>query len=91
MYKIKFAYLISQISHWGMRCLDMNELRQLEAIVTPNTATQLAERPIVSEESVENLMRLMAGKQLKIEAIKAYRTLTNAGLKEAKDAVERYW
>jgi Ribosomal protein L7/L12 C-terminal domain len=27
----------------------------------------------------------------KIEAIKAYRTLTNAGLKEAKDAVEKYW
>lgn len=27
----------------------------------------------------------------KIEAIKAYRSLTGAVLKEAKDAVERYW
>lgn len=36
---------------------------------------------------VFNLMSSMAGGRT-IEAIKAYRTLTGAGLKEAKDAVE---
>ena len=40
---------------------------------------------------IDNLMALMAEGNRKIEAIKAYRTLTGAGLKEGKDAVEKYW
>ena len=40
---------------------------------------------------VDNLLMLMNEGTRKIEAIKAYRILTGAGLKESKDAVEKYW
>jgi ribosomal protein L7/L12 len=39
------------------------------------------------DETAERIARLMSNGQ-KIEAIKLYRELTGAGLKEAKDAVE---
>lgn len=37
------------------------------------------------------LMKHMAEGTNKIEAIKEYRAITGLGLKESKDAVERYW
>jgi ribosomal protein L7/L12 len=40
---------------------------------------------------VDELLLYMGKGTQKIEAIKAYRNLTGAGLKESKDAVERYW
>src|SRR5262245_27602878 len=38
-----------------------------------------------------NAMLDSINKGSKIEAIKWYRTITNSGLKEAKDAIECYW
>lgn len=52
-------------------------------MVTPPVGEQV--RVLCVE--VDNLLRAMKDNK-KIEAIKAYRTLTGAGLKESKDAVE---
>jgi ribosomal protein L7/L12 len=46
-----------------------------------------AKGPMPSPNDVIDLLRAMADGR-KIEAIKAYRTLTGYGLKESKDAVE---
>ncbi len=45
----------------------------------------------VSCDSVDELLSNMGREGKKIEAIKAYRILTGTGLKEAKDAIEKYW
>jgi ribosomal protein L7/L12 len=45
----------------------------------------------VSMQLVNELLAVMNVDGKKIEAIKAYRALTGEGLREAKDAVERYW
>lgn len=92
MNTIKFGQLINQLRHWGMRCLEYNEVVSLhDYIIQLMPVPMFQGTPTTTCENVDNLMKLMVNKELKIEAIKAYRTLTNAGLKEAKDAVERYW
>lgn len=99
MDKIKFARMINLLSHWGMRELDQHEMQELDKLTTivsvPVSGAQLQDimpqRAVVAEDDVNNLLRLMAAKEQKIDAIKAYRQITNAGLKEAKDAIERYW
>lgn len=48
------------------------------------------EAPKVDTIQVDALLIEMQASQ-KIAAIRAYRALTNAELKESKDAVERYW
>lgn len=48
-------------------------------------------RPVVSYSDVDELLCSMHQGVNKIDAIKAYRQITSTGLKEAKDAVERYW
>ncbi len=45
----------------------------------------------VDAEVVNTLIKSMSRDGQKIEAIKAYRTLTGLGLKESKDIVEKYW
>lgn len=87
---IKFAKLISYVT--AIRSTTVSEglqEHQIEDIAEYVTACN--EPAKVTEEEVNNLMRLMKGGCLKIEAIKSYRTLTGVGLKEAKDAVEKYW
>ena len=88
MDKINFGRLVNILTQWGMRELDHNEMTSLSRLVSP-----VAENgnSYVSEANVNLLMHLMQEKVYKIDAIKAYRTLTNAGLREAKDAVEKYW
>lgn len=44
-----------------------------------------------SPQFVNDLIAAMNKPGQKIAAIKAYRQLTGMGLKESKDAVERYW
>ena len=46
---------------------------------------------MANSRDVDNLLMLMAEGTRKIETIKAYRMLTGVGLKEAKEAIERYW
>lgn len=91
MDKIKFARMINLLSRWGMRELDQHEMLELAKLTTIEPTNIPMQRTTVSEEDVNILIMHMNSKTSKIEAIKAYRQITNAGLKEAKDAVERYW
>jgi hypothetical protein len=84
--KLTFANLIAYCVANGLS-YGMEEIQTIDDMINfevPQPTTY------VSIESVNNLLAAMkTGK--KIEAIKAYRTLSKAGLKEAKDAVEFYW
>jgi len=87
MEKIKFAQLIGMLHTWGCRPLERHEILTLDAMVSPpEFDRQLAE---VNVDTLNQLMKAIGCNQ-KIEAIKAYRTLTGMGLKESKDAVETY-
>jgi hypothetical protein len=85
--KIKFAQLVAFItsqvgsmSNWVIE--DLDNLINIEVEQPKN---------VVPCGLVDELLLYMGGGTQKIEAIKAYCTLTGAGLKESKDAVERYW
>lgn len=84
----KFARLISYLTSVMSNGESLRE-HQIEDIAEYVTACN--EPAKFTEEEINNLMRLMNGGCLKIEAIKSYRALTGLGLKEAKDAVEKYW
>ena len=86
--RLKFAKLIAHCCSNGLSTDDweierIDELCEYEAPAQPVGTAKCSD--------VDSLMMLMAEGTRKIEAIKAYRVLTGAGLKESKDAVERYW
>lgn len=83
--KIKFAQLCMFIG----RQLDVAELTELDHIVDINV--EPVEVPGKADpELVNDLLRQIASPDGFIHAIKAYRSLTGVGLKEAKDAIDRY-
>ena len=90
MDKFQFAKLVSFVTslmdHGNYR-IDQSQLEILDDLVK---SVEL-NFPIVhvKPSDVNELLRAMAMNE-KISAIKAYRTLTGEGLKESKDAVERY-
>lgn len=90
MDKIRFAILINFISARTGKEFTTQEIEDLHTLTMPPPLTPGLDRAIVSEQIVCKLMDAMKCQQ-KIEAIKAYRCLTNVGLREAKDAVEKYW
>jgi len=90
--KIKFARLIGWLERVHALNLQPGDIEQLDNII--DVEMPEAEAPIVvrpSNADVEHLMVLMAEGTRKIEAIKCHRIITGMGLKESKDAVERYW
>lgn len=88
MDKIKFAQLIAAIVRSGAD-LDVYQIGDFDRMITEGMPQP---KPVgVSPLNVDELLRLMAEGQYKIEAIKCYRALTGVGLKESKDAVEKYW
>lgn len=86
--RIGFATLIAYIGSLRPEHeIDVYHLDKLTEINVEPVSTGFVEA-----EKVDELLRCMQGR-LKvglIPAIKAYRALTNAGLKEAKEAVEKY-
>lgn len=84
--RIKFAVLVSYVT----------SLQPRENIDIPllDTLTEINVEPVadtrVSIDAVNELLAAINVEGKLIEAIKAYRSLTGAGLKEAKDAIERY-
>lgn len=88
MTKIGFGRLVNVLTIWGMRELEDHEMASLERL----TAVEPECKPIDIDllNSLLNNMALARHKKQLIPAIKDYRTLTNVGLKEAKEAVERY-
>jgi ribosomal protein L7/L12 len=89
MDRLKFAALISYIT--ALRN-DGGTLQDYEIERIDNMTKLPVGEPVrVPCVEVDNLLRAIKDNK-KIEAIKAYRTLTGAGLKESKDAVEgNYW
>jgi ribosomal protein L7/L12 len=88
--KIKFALLIAYISNIVSRqSIDSTDISKLDDLIDIEVPAQVAN--IVKCSDVDQLMALMNEGTRKIEAIKAYRTLTGVSLKESKDTVEKYW
>lgn len=80
---IKFATLISYITTLRGSGLNDYDIQPIATLIDTLGGSQ-------SVESVDRLLSHMAAGR-KIEAIKEYRIMTGAGLKDSKDAVERYW
>lgn len=86
--RLKFAKLIAHCCGNGMSQGEW-EIERVDELCEFEVHTQPLN--VANCGDVDNLMMLMADGTRKIEAIKAYRQLTGAYLKEAKDAVEKYW
>jgi Ribosomal protein L7/L12 C-terminal domain len=86
--KIAFAYVVARCVNNGMFA-DRLVIEELECLIDIDVS--VADPVKVDPNDVDSLLDLMAKGKQKIEAIKAYRSLTGVGLKESKDAVERYW
>lgn len=88
--KIRFAKVVSWISRMtnGLEFAidDLEELDNLIDIDVPQP------QPIaINANEIDRLLYLMQESTHKVEAIRTYRALTGQGLKESKDAVEKYW
>lgn len=88
MNTIKFAQLVNWLTKFGMHHLDKIEMEELYKCVQPDPVSS---NVFVSQEVVNELLACMNNANSKIEAIRAYRMLTGATLKDSKDAVEKYW
>src|SRR5258708_4268011 len=86
----KFGAFISYLSEqFHIRFAEYNCEDMLAAIRNMN---ETIATPVVADcDTVDRLMMLMNEGTQKIEAIKAYRTLTGLRLYEAKNTVEKYW
>jgi ribosomal protein L7/L12 len=85
MDKISFARLATFISALSGRAIPSDDLREIDMLLSASGVGRCD--PVV----VNTLMQHIRSGSSKVEAIKAYRTLTGLGLKESKDAVEAYW
>jgi hypothetical protein len=83
--KIGFARLVNYL---GQRItLSNSELEDLDSLIDFDVTP---EKVYIGCANVDELLRQIINPDGFIPAIKAYRALTGAGLKEAKEAVERY-
>jgi hypothetical protein len=85
--KIKFAWLIAFVTKHGAT-LGSYEIEDIDGMISfevPEAKTVKA-----SCNDVDELLRQLNKPDGFIPAIKAYRVLTGAGLKESKEAIERY-
>lgn len=85
--KVRFAILIGYISRISGQTFAVPEIAEIDDIID-------VEMPPTADYRVNELHQLMALMQegtKKIDAIKQYRAMTGYGLKESKDAVEKYW
>ena len=83
MNHLAFAQIVSWVSAFGSRAMDADDIRSLEEM-----AKRLGSG--MSSDAARDLLKAMQDGK-KIEAIKAFRTLTNATLIDSKCAVETYW
>jgi ribosomal protein L7/L12 len=86
--RIKFAQLISEIARQHAISMTQNEIQDIDDMIDVDVPALQTVK--ASEADVNELLRAMVTPDGFISAIRAYRVLTGAGLKEAKDAVERY-
>lgn len=83
----KFAAFISYLTAKCGHTFDTIECDSVASYVN----ALMPENKYVECSTVDALLAAMGKEGQKIEAIKQYRTLTGAGLRESKDAVEKYW
>ncbi len=88
--KIKFAKLVGFCAANGMTVGDW-ELNQIDELCDVGVLEQEVQTVYPMNDAINDLMRLMVAGTQKIEAIKVHRAITGFGLKESKDAVEKYW
>lgn len=86
--KIGFAQVVAYLGRIGLN-IGMDEIVDLDNLISIDIPVPVDGRANTAD--VDRLMELMAEGTRKIEAIKVYRNMTGQGLKEAKDAIERYW
>lgn len=87
----KFGTLMSFITSKTDRVLCYHDSDEILHMIT-DIFEVAPVAPIVADyNTVDQLMMLMNEGTRKIEAIKVHRTLTGLGLKESKDAIEKYW
>lgn len=84
--RFKFASLVNYII--GLRPEHELDLYKLDTLTEINGLAEPVNT--VPVEKVDYLLQNINRDNGLIEAIKAYRILTGAGLKEAKDAIEKY-
>ena len=90
--KIKFGYICTTIQIWlseRKQLLSTFDIEELDRLID----IEVQEKYRINPDRLEDLLRLIVnntGTATKIEAIKVFRELTGAGLKESKDAVERH-
>ena len=87
----KFASLVSWLTHITGNEFTVNSCNNLSVLIEDLIEPAPAFAPQVNSNELDHLLALMQEGTRKIEAIKSYRMLTGAGLKESKDAVEKYW
>ena len=89
--KIKFARLIAYVQQICDEDLNDFNIQEMDNIIDSEVPMPEQQAVYPRNENVERLMMLMVEGTRKIEAIKEHRAITGFGLKESKDAVERYW
>jgi len=90
--KMQFAKVLVYIAGIVQRNnLDSTDIDVLDDMIDINIPVCTPDAIYPKNENVEALMKHMAGGTYKIDAIREYRALTGMGLKESKEAVERYW
>lgn len=83
--KIRFARVIQFITDLRPEAwLDIEKLDEMIDVNVPVTSNKVA------CEDVNELLRQIAAPDGFLPAIKAYRVLTGAGLKESKESIEKY-
>lgn len=88
--KIKFGLLIGMIVNRGAHLLT-SDIEQIDNIIDVDVPEPIEHHCYPKNENVENLIKHMALGTNKIDAIREHRAITGMGLKESKDAIERYW
>lgn len=87
--RIKFAKLVSWLSYrFNIEIHNYDDLETLDQLC--DVYVQPVATQYVEASKVDELLNEINRNDGFIPAIKAYRSLTGVGLKEAKEAVERY-
>ena len=86
--KMQFAHVLAHCISNGMSSGEY-EIEELDRRIDIDVPVQ--DSPKINSEELDKLLMLMAEGARKIEAIKLYRQFTGYGLKDSKDAIERYW
>ena len=92
MNKLQFVKLIAYVAYLVAKGDDFvgYNIEHIETLTNVVSETKQNPETRVDAKLIDELMKAILD-QRKIDAIRAHRALTGFGLKESKDAVEKYW